>query len=88
MIYSQWLQYNYLSIASATGMRSRRTRRIVWPRGGGGVQILASGLASMPAKSAPAAPCSAGAELAACGMIAEVEYGNPLDRRVIITHIK
>eukprot|EP00965_Chrysotila_dentata_P114435 3782408-Pleurochrysis_carterae.AAC.1 len=62
-------------------MRSRRTRRTVWPRGGGGVQILASGRSSMSAaKSARAALCCVGAEPAACG-VAELEYGNPLDRR-------
>eukprot|EP00965_Chrysotila_dentata_P128303 4241747-Pleurochrysis_carterae.AAC.1 len=36
----------------------------------------------MPAKSAPATLCCAGAEPAAC-RIAELEYGNPLDLIVI-----
>eukprot|EP00965_Chrysotila_dentata_P131651 4353007-Pleurochrysis_carterae.AAC.1 len=61
-------------------MRARATGR-----GGGG---SSSGVKarSMPPKSALAALCCAGAEPAACG-ISELEYSNPLDRRVTITHI-
>eukprot|EP00965_Chrysotila_dentata_P160730 5307656-Pleurochrysis_carterae.AAC.4 len=60
----------------------------VWARGGeGNAQILASGRASMPAKFARVALCCAGAKPGACG-IAELEYGNPLDLRVINTHIR
>eukprot|EP00965_Chrysotila_dentata_P175604 5796934-Pleurochrysis_carterae.AAC.5 len=61
-------------------MRARASGR----RGGGsnsGVKAR-----SMPANSARAALCCAGAEPAACG-IAGLEYGNPLDLRVISTHI-
>eukprot|EP00965_Chrysotila_dentata_P257556 6212925-Pleurochrysis_carterae.AAC.1 len=52
----------------------------------GTFKFRALGRASMPAKSAHAALCCAGAEPAACG-IAEFEYGNSLDLRVGITHI-
>eukprot|EP00965_Chrysotila_dentata_P188241 6172613-Pleurochrysis_carterae.AAC.1 len=61
-------------------MRARATGR------GGGGSTSGVKAQSMPAKSASAALCCAGTELAACG-IAELEYDNPLDLRVIITHI-
>eukprot|EP00965_Chrysotila_dentata_P064275 2129572-Pleurochrysis_carterae.AAC.1 len=49
-------------------------------------KLRAPGRASMPAKPARAALCCASAEPAACG-IDKLEYGNPLDRKVIITHM-
>eukprot|EP00965_Chrysotila_dentata_P037812 1257353-Pleurochrysis_carterae.AAC.1 len=81
-----------------TGSTTRfvSTQQVVWQRaykrvGTRGIgeryfKFRASGRSSMPAKFARAALCCAGAEPAACG-IAELEYGNPLDLRAIITHI-
>eukprot|EP00965_Chrysotila_dentata_P205854 6183201-Pleurochrysis_carterae.AAC.2 len=60
-------------------MRARATGR----REGGSNSGVKS--QSMPARSARAALCCVGAEPAACG-IAKLEFGNPSDLRVIITH--
>eukprot|EP00965_Chrysotila_dentata_P000178 5775-Pleurochrysis_carterae.AAC.2 len=65
-------------MVDANGMR-RKVRRCVRPRGG-------KDCACVPGKLARATPCCLGAQPAGCG-IAEIEYGNPLDLRVIITHI-
>eukprot|EP00965_Chrysotila_dentata_P219587 6191230-Pleurochrysis_carterae.AAC.2 len=65
----------------------RKVLRFLRPRGGeGGVQTLASEYECGPGMFARATPCCAGAQPAACGL-AELEYGHPLDLRVIITHI-
>eukprot|EP00965_Chrysotila_dentata_P190307 6173791-Pleurochrysis_carterae.AAC.5 len=49
----------------------------------GTFKFRSSGRASIPAKSARAALCCAGAKPAAFG-IAELEYGNPLDLKIIL----
>eukprot|EP00965_Chrysotila_dentata_P248053 6208119-Pleurochrysis_carterae.AAC.5 len=64
----------------------RRIRACRHEGGRGTFKIRASGRASMAAESTRVALCCAGVDPAACG-IAKLEYGNPLDRRVVITHI-
>eukprot|EP00965_Chrysotila_dentata_P159775 5278751-Pleurochrysis_carterae.AAC.1 len=64
-------------MVDANGMR-QKVLTCVRPRGGeGGVQALAPEYACVPGMFAPATPCCAGAQPAACGN-AELEYGNPL----------
>eukprot|EP00965_Chrysotila_dentata_P120318 3978345-Pleurochrysis_carterae.AAC.1 len=74
-------------MVGANGM-PRKVLRFMRPRGGeGGFQTLAwSECACGLGMFARATLCCAGAQPALCG-IAELKYGNPLDLRVIITHI-
>eukprot|EP00965_Chrysotila_dentata_P035397 1177588-Pleurochrysis_carterae.AAC.2 len=71
--------------AGSVGPKHVRIRACRHEGGRGAFKFRASGRASMPANSARAALCCASAEPAACG-IAELEYGHPLDCRVLVTY--